>query len=126
MEHTSSSTIRPYLIARGRLQPEQQTVPLEALVERLPVAAPVGVTSESVALLGLLGDPTGTGVPTYLSLAELSAHLKLPVVVVRLLVADLVTAGQVRVHGLGEPGARGDKDATLRLLESVLHGISTY
>ncbi|RMI12838.1 DUF742 domain-containing protein [Cellulomonas triticagri] len=120
------STIRPYVITRGKLEPEKRTVPLEALVERLPGAAPVGLTTESTALLHLLAGTGDAGLPTYLSLAELSAHLRLPVVVVRVLVSDLVQGGLLRVHGVGDPAARQDKNETLRLLESVLHGIASY
>jgi hypothetical protein len=65
----------------------------------------------------------------YLSIAEISAHARLPVGVVRVLVGDLVEAGAVRVHGLDapeltDPGDPTASAAALRLLEGVLHGIS--
>ncbi len=57
-----------------------------------------------------------------MSIAELSAHLNLPVGVVRVLVADLAEEGLVGVAGSESP--QHNPAATLRVLESVLNGIS--
>lgn len=58
----------------------------------------------------------------YISIAEVSAHLKLPVGVVRVLVADLADEGLAGIAG-SEP-LHDNPAATLRVLESVLDGIS--
>ena len=56
------------------------------------------------------------------SVAELSAHLSLPLGVVRVLVGDLADEGLVVVH-TGSPTA-APPAANLKVLESVLDGIS--
>jgi hypothetical protein len=61
----------------------------------------------------------------YLSVAELSAHLHLPVGVVRVLVGDLSDAELVRVHGLTTIDSDSSPATMLSVLESVLDGISS-
>jgi 1-acyl-sn-glycerol-3-phosphate acyltransferase len=59
----------------------------------------------------------------FLSIAELSAHVKLPVGIVRVIVSDLADQGKVRIHGIanGQAGLA----TSLSVLESVLNGISS-
>jgi hypothetical protein len=90
-------------------------LPIEALVSATQ-RRPAGViTGERAGIMKLIAGQ-------YLSIAELSAHLKLPVGVARVLVADLSDEGLVSVAG-NEP-AQHTPAATLRILESVLDGIS--
>jgi hypothetical protein len=51
--------------------------------------------------------------------AEISAHLAIPVGVIRVLVADMVADGLVHLHRPEVPGDRPD----LALLERVLEGL---
>jgi hypothetical protein len=67
----------------------------------------------------------------YLTVAEVSARLKLPVGVVKVLVSDLAEHGVLLVHdtvaGASNPNQAGGataKEQTLELLESVLNAIS--
>jgi hypothetical protein len=60
----------------------------------------------------------------FMSIAELSAHVRLPVGVVRVIVGDLVDEGLARVHGSGNNNTSHDPATTLSVLESVLNGIS--
>ncbi|WP_369055856.1 DUF742 domain-containing protein [Kineococcus terrestris] len=109
-------TVRPYTVTGGRTRPTTDVLPVEALVEA--VAAPeVGMTPERRTILEL----TKT---SYLSIAELSAHVHLPVGVVRVVVSDLSQAGKVRVHGVA-PATTGQPATTISVLESVLNGISS-
>jgi hypothetical protein len=109
----------------GRTKPVSSVdLPVEALVEGLE-APDMTLTPERRRILEL----TAT---QYLSVMELSAHVKLPVGVVRMIVSDLAEAKKVRVHGLtpsmSTPGASvapDDNAATLSILESVLNGISS-
>jgi len=55
--------------------------------------------------------------------AEISAHLALPLGVVRVLVGDLADSGLVVVHAGASPSERTPA-ANLKVLESVLDGIS--
>lgn len=112
--------VRPYLITKGRTEVSKDSMPVEALVEAL--ATPdVSLSTESRQILDL----TKT---QYLSIAEISAHVKIPVNVARILVSDLADANKVRVHGLtptmSTSGSSRDSALTLSVLESVLNGIS--
>lgn len=124
-EDSHSYPVRPYAMVGGRTKAvSAKDLPVEALVEGL-VAPDVRITPERRRILEL----TAT---QYLSIMEISAHLKVPVGVVRILVSDLVDAKKVRVHGLtpsmSTPGTSTPQDqsaATLSILESVLNGISS-
>ena len=63
------------------------------------------------------------------SVAEIGAHLRLPVGVVRVVVGDLLESGQVRVHGLTSASSSTSSPTStamsLSVLESVLDGISS-
>ncbi|RMI04721.1 DUF742 domain-containing protein [Cellulomonas triticagri] len=113
-------TVRPYALTGGRVRTEKADYPLEALVEMLPAAAAgQGLTPEKRAIL----QHASHG---YISVAELSALLHLPLGVTRVVVSDLVDAGFVRVH-TSQPveTTTGQSPAlSLSVLESVLNGIS--
>lgn len=109
-------TVRPYTVTGGRTSSTSSDLPVEALVQALG-PADVTMTPEKRRILEL----TAT---EYLSIAELSAHVKLPVPVMRIVVGDLAESKKVRVHGM----TRSDDynpSATLSVLESVLNGISS-
>ena len=107
--------VRPYALTRGRTRPGRSDLPLEALVRVVAWATdPVG-TAERRRILDLTREQI-------LSVAELSAHLSLPLGVVRVLVGDLADEGLVVVH-TGSPAA-APPAANLKVLESVLDGIS--
>jgi hypothetical protein len=107
--------VRPYALTRGRTRPGRSDLPLEALVRVVTGATdPVG-TAERRRILDLTREQI-------LSVAELSAHLSLPLGVVRVLVGDLADDGLVVVH-TGAPAA-APPAANLKVLESVLDGIS--
>jgi hypothetical protein len=112
------STVRPYARTGGRTRPSGDVLPIEALVSAL--AGPDGrQTAEKRRILQLSSDQ-------YLSIAELSAHVRLPVGVVRVIVGDLVDEGLAQVHGSGPVTLADSADPaiTLSVLESVLNGIS--
>jgi hypothetical protein len=106
--------VRPYALTRGRTRPGRADLALEALVLGVPGARdPVG-TAERRRILELIGD-------RILSVAELSAHLSLPLGVVRVVVGDLADEGLLVVHS-GSPTAAAPA-TNLKVLESVLNGI---
>jgi len=117
-------TVRPYAVTGGRVRSASSDLPLETLVSALPAAAgATGLPPEKRAILAHADD-------TYVSIAELSALLRLPLGVVRILVSDLSeakllaihTSGPVNVH-TGHGGANSPA-LSLSVLESVLNGIS--
>lgn len=89
---------------------------MEALVQA--VSRPtVSDTPEKRRILELCADK-------FESVAEISAHLHLPIGVVRIILGDLVDSGQVRVHGLTS-SSDSTSSIALSVLESVLDGISS-
>ena len=111
-EGSSTRLVRPYTVTGGRTQPRYKLA-LEALVTAtvyeprdLSVLAP-----ECQAILQFCLD--------WRSVAEISAVLRLPLGVARILVADMSADGLVRVHQRDDSEGRPD----LNLLERVLSGL---
>lgn len=113
-------TVRPYAVTGGRVKSARSDLPLEALVEQMPGAVSgTGLPPEKRAIL----HHASVG---YISVAELSALLHLPIGVIRILVSDLADQQYVRVH-TSQPVEvnTGESPAlSLSVLESVLNGIS--
>lgn len=116
-EDGEAAYVRPYTVTGGRTRPAGTDLPFEALIEAL-TGPRSGHCPESRRILQLV---TGQ----YLSVAELSARLRLPVGAVRVLVGDLASEGAVRVHGLAATMSQLAPATNLSVLESVLDGIST-
>jgi Protein of unknown function (DUF742) len=106
--------VRPYAMTGGRTRPTHDDLELEALVsttsvgERTPT-----LTVEQRAIAALCHD--------LLSIAEVSARLRLPLGVIRVLVGDMADEHLVIVYRPAHAGDRPD----LALLERVLHGLRT-
>ncbi len=106
--------VRPYALTGGRVRSSTELA-LEAIVrlsERGAVAGD-GLVAERRQICFLCTEPS--------SIAEVSAHLKLPLGVVRVIVGDMVTEGLLDCNGSG--GVRDDDSRDLRLLERVLDGL---
>jgi Protein of unknown function (DUF742) len=108
----TTTRVRPYTVTGGRTQPRYQLA-IEALVTAtvleprdLSVLAP-----ECQAILQFCRD--------WRSVAEVSAVLRLPLGVARILIADMSADGLVRVHQRDDSEGRPD----LHLLERVLSGL---
>ncbi len=113
-------TVRPYAVTGGRVRAANSDLPLEALVEVLPGATDTrGLPPEKRAILQHAAH-------TFVSVAELSALLRLPLGVVRVLVTDLAEAQYIRVHTSTPVSVHTGQSPALSLsvLESVLNGIS--
>lgn len=115
-----ASTVRPYAVTGGRVRAAGNDLPLEALVEMLPAASEArGLPPEKRAILQHAGH-------TFVSVAELSALLRLPLGVVRVLVTDLSEDGYLRIHSSTPVSVHTGQSPALSLsvLESVLNGIA--
>jgi hypothetical protein len=121
------ASVRPFVVTGGRTQGSTNTR-LESILEvaNRQWLADKGkkLSPEEAAIVRQIAT-------TYLTVAEVSAHLKLPVGVVKVLVSDLAEAGVLVVHdtmagGGGGVGSGGpvSREQTLELLESVLNAIS--
>jgi Protein of unknown function (DUF742) len=104
--------VRPYTVTQGRTEPRYQ-LEIEAMVATahydlrdLSLLSP-----ECQAILRFCRD--------WQSVAEISAVLRIPLGVARILIADLAVEGLVRIH---QPNhAQGGPD--VKLLERVLSGL---
>ena len=114
-EEHHASDVRPYTLTGGRTRSTVGELPMETLVESL--APPTsGRTPEERDILAL----AATG---YTSIAELSAHTRLPMGVVRVLAGDLELAGLLYVPGFSTANEAPSALSATTLLESVLDGI---
>jgi hypothetical protein len=112
----SMRVVRPYTLTGGRTRPSGIQLPMEALVQLTGDAVPDDLHLERRAIVTLCLDRT-------LSVAEIAAHLSLPLGVVRVLVADLAQDDILVVH-TGSYSAATPSAGNLDLLASVLDGIS--
>ena len=107
--------VRPYAMTGGRVR-SSTDLPLETIVRvtERGAAATDDPTAERRRICDLCTDAV--------SIAEISAHLDLPLGVVRVLVGDMVTEGLLDTHRPA-PADDGDDRPDLRLLERVLDGL---
>jgi len=87
-----ATTLRPFVITSGRTDGADPEIGMETQVTINPAATPVRLSPEMRAIVALCGEP--------LSVAEISARLRLHLGVTRILVGDLRAAGQLDVHVL--------------------------
>jgi hypothetical protein len=105
--------VRPYYMTGGRTRPSHDDLELETLVS----TTALGETSRKLggverrAIIALCRD--------LLSIAEVSAHLDLPLGVARILIGDMADEGFVILHRPTSVGDRPD----LALLQRVLYGL---
>src|SRR4051812_13143763 len=117
-EPEEARLVRPYTLTRGRTRSSSANLPVEALVRGMATPAQVSVAApEHRRILELVSS-------RILSVAEVSAHLSLPLGVVRVLLGDLAGDGLVLVY-TGTPPAARTAAGNLKVLESVLDGISS-
>ena len=106
--------VRPYAMTGGRTRSSGAEIPLEALVIMTDEGRQraMGLAWEQRAIAELCASP--------MSVAEVSAHLKVPLGVARVLVGDMAAEGLVEMSG-----ASGSEQAPndLNLLERVLNGL---
>lgn len=109
---SGSSLVRPYAVTGGRTKPKYQ-LQIEAMVAASHYEArDLSVLSpECQAILGFCRD--------WRSVAEISAVLRMPLGVARVLIADMAMDGLVRVHQIDHEQGRPD----MNLLERVLSGL---
>ena len=107
-----SPLVRPYAVTRGRTKPSYH-LQIEAMVAASHYEArDLSVLSpECQAILGFCRD--------WRSVAEISAVLKMPLGVARVLIGDMAMDGLVRVHQIDHEQGRPD----MNLLERVLSGL---
>ncbi|WP_406364516.1 DUF742 domain-containing protein [Streptomyces sp. NBC_00645] len=109
-----SALVRPYAMTGGRTRPSHHLA-IEALVStRTDLWEPHAQTPEAYRICLLCQEVK--------SVAEISAHLAIPLGVARILVADLAEAGLVTVQQPHGDDANGGRPH-VTLLEKVLSGL---
>jgi hypothetical protein len=102
---------RLYVITRGRSGlAARTTFDLVTLVVSRSEPTPT-LPPEHAAILRICGSP--------LSVAEISAHLRLPVSVITVLLTDLLAEERIEARASVPPAALPDR----ALLEAVIHGL---
>ncbi len=106
--------IRPYAVTRGRTEPSRH-IAIEAILTTTPKgrqeAAFAGRDKQAIAEL-CDGRP--------LSLAEIASHMRVPLGVARVLVADMANEGLLTLH---DPTINEGYEDRMELLERVLSGL---
>ncbi len=104
--------MRPYAVTRGRTRPRYQFA-IEALVSTTDFGTQASHRGapETQTIVELCREIR--------SVAEIAAHLRVPLGVARVLVGDMADEGLVRVHQPGHEDGQPD----LMLLERVLSGL---
>ncbi|GAB2921027.1 DUF742 domain-containing protein [Nonomuraea fastidiosa] len=103
---------RPYAVTGGRAEPRYHLA-METLISSMPIP------DEEMALLTPEQEAIMQLCRTFRSVAEISALLRVPLGVARVLVADMSDEGLVRLH---QPRlSEGQPD--LNMLERVLSGL---
>jgi Protein of unknown function (DUF742) len=112
MPEKTSSLVRPYAVTGGRTKPSYQ-LQIEAMVSASHYEARdlSSLSPECQSILGYCRD--------WRSVAEISAVLRMPLGVARVLIGDMAMEGLVRVHQADHNQGRPD----LNLLERVLSGL---
>ncbi|WP_415953441.1 DUF742 domain-containing protein [Streptomyces sp. KLOTTS4A1] len=112
LDDAAGRLVRPYTVSNGRTRP---TAALDLLSMVMTTGAlPVGqMGPEHTDALGLIGSR-----PT--SVAEVAAHLRLPAVVTKVVLSDLVDCGALTAKA---PSFRTHNPTDRSLLEAVLDGL---
>ncbi|MCH0541747.1 DUF742 domain-containing protein [Streptomyces sp. MUM 203J] len=111
LDDAAGRLIRPYTVSGGRTRPTT-TLDLLSQVMATGRVPPDALGPEYTLALGLCGGPT--------SVAEVAAHLRLPAMVTKVLLSDLVDCGALTAR---EPRHRFDDSTDRSLLEAVLDGL---
>jgi hypothetical protein len=113
LDDEAGPVVRPYAVTRGRTRTTAGEFDLIALVVATQPATTLGVglSPEHVAIVRLCQRP--------LSVAEISAHLDLPVGIIRVLLGDLLDEGLILAHG---PRA-ATPVPNQRVLRAVINGL---
>ena len=110
-EDDESRSLRPYMLTGGRTHVTVDGLEVETLVERVEDADQAALRFESAQVTALCTDP--------LSVAEISAHLSIPLGSTMVLVGDLVASG----HLLSHRTYNAESDPGVSLVTRIIAGV---
>ncbi|WP_306214110.1 DUF742 domain-containing protein [Actinoplanes sp. RD1] len=105
----AAAVLRPFVITSGRTAAADPSIGLETQVSTLPGVSPARLSPERRAIVQLCHEP--------LSVAEISARLRLHFGVARILVGDLRATGHLDVHVMDDEFP--DPDTILRVISGL-------
>jgi hypothetical protein len=110
LDDDAGRLVRPYTVSNGRTRPTTKLDLLSMVMAtgRVPQAH---LELDHARALDLCDDPT--------TVAEVAAHLKLPAVITKVLLSDLVDCGAVSTRAPGSAADPTDRSA----LEALLNGL---
>ena len=112
-EAPTARVVRPYTLTGGRTAPKVE-LPVEATLRRESNGSEEPTDANLISILEVCDKR---------SVAEVSAHVKMPIGVVRVLLGDLIEQGHVRVQAtLSEDSSQ---DERRELIERTLRGLRT-
>jgi len=106
--------VRPYTITSGRTEAKVD-LPMEATLRVEPAEGGTGLSAAALQVLEVCDKR---------SVAEVAAHVKMPIGVVRVLLGDLVEHGYIKVQTTITDNS--SKDERIELIERTLRGLRTY
>ncbi|GAA0563697.1 MULTISPECIES: DUF742 domain-containing protein [Actinomadura] len=114
-DEEAGPVVRPFAVTRGRTRSRRRGRQLDLIAvvvtAEVPMPDPLTLGPEDERILEFSINPV--------SVAELSAALRLPVGVVRVLVSDLLDRGLMHVQSAAAPPGRPDA----RILKEVIDGL---
>jgi hypothetical protein len=110
-EAPTARVVRPYTLTGGRTAPKIE-LPVEATLRRESNGSVEPTDGNLVSILEVCDKR---------SVAEVSAHVKMPIGVVRVLLGDLIVQGHVRVQATLT--ADSSQDERRELIERTLRGL---
>ena len=113
-EAPSARVVRPYTLTGGRTAPKVE-LPVEATLRRESNGSEEPTDANLLSILEVCDKR---------SVAEVSAHVKMPIGVVRVLLGDLIVQGHVRVQATLT--ANSSQDERRELIERTLRGLRAY
>ncbi len=112
MQYDADPLVRPYFLTGGRSRPSQTNLEMITLVMAVTRNVREAVSPEYAEIMNICQEPA--------SVAEVSAKLKAPLVVVKIMLSDLIERGYLI---LGSPPPVASDVPSPELLQAVLDGI---
>ena len=112
LDDEAGPLVLPYAMTRGRTRPANRDLDMITLVvSTRDEIDPVALDPDYLTILEMCHNP--------ISVAELSAHMDVPIVVVKVLLSDLIERGEVFARN----PALDVRAPDMKLLQAVLDGV---
>lgn len=110
-EDDASRTLRPYLLTGGRTHADIDDIAFETLVEKAGSVDKRRLRFESAQVIAMCDEP--------ISVAEISAHLSIPLGTAMVLIGDLIADGNLIAHRT----INAASDAGVSLVTRIIAGV---